>query len=61
MPVTISIRDRAVTPAQKTLAAEPTGLLPFNLWVDDSDSPADIIDALALPRDRCVLHVVLTT
>jgi uncharacterized protein DUF5925/ATPase family protein associated with various cellular activities (AAA) len=45
--VTISISDRAVSPANVHVG-DPVGLLPFNVTLDDSDSTADIIDALAL-------------
>jgi hypothetical protein len=45
--MTMTISDRAVSPAT-TLAGEPAELLPFTVTVNDEDSPADMIDAMAL-------------
>lgn len=45
--MTISISDRAVTPVPTT-PRDPSGLLPFGVTLDDSDSATDVIDALAL-------------
>ena len=45
--MTLSISDRAVSPAN-THVGDPAGLLPFNVTLDDSDSATDVIDALAV-------------